>query len=110
MSRSTDDISTSWRTSDAAIFEVLDCARIATLITRSPMRSRSVVDFRLESNWRARASLTRVMAAGKRSSIWRSIWSSSCSQSLMARKAMREELEEDATEVEAGKSGLNYVK
>ena len=56
------------------------------------MRSRSVVDFRLESNWRARASFTRVMAAGKRSSIWRSIRSSSCSQSLMARKAMREEL------------------
>ena len=71
---------------------VRDCARIATLMTRSPMRSRSVVDFRLESNWRARASLTRVMAAGRRSSIWRSIWSSSFSQSLMARNAMREEL------------------
>ena len=49
MSRRTADISTSWRTSEAGIFEVRACTRMATLITRSPMRSRSVVDFRLES-------------------------------------------------------------
>src|SRR6476646_9725665 len=55
------------------------------------MRSRSVTDFRLESSCRARASLTRVIAAGKRSSICRSMTSSSFSHSLMARKAMREE-------------------
>jgi hypothetical protein len=59
----------SCRTSDAAIFAVRDCTRSATLIIRSPIRSRSVVHFRLVSNWRARASFTRVMAAGKRSSM-----------------------------------------
>ncbi len=46
MSRNTDDISTSWRTSDADILEVRACTRMATLMTRSPMRSRSVVDFK----------------------------------------------------------------
>src|ERR1700727_1162463 len=56
------------------------------------MRSRSVVQRRLASNWRARASSTRVMAAGRRPSIWRSIRASSFSQSLMARNAMREEV------------------
>src|SRR5215472_14854999 len=91
MSRRTVDISTSWRVSEAGIFAVRACTRRATLITRSPIRSRSVVDLRLESNWRARDSLTRVIASGRRSSICRSIRSSSFSQSLMARKAMREE-------------------
>src|ERR1700686_2475792 len=54
------------------------------------MRSRSVMNFRQASNSRALASVTRVMASGSCSSILRSIWSSSFSQSLMARKARRE--------------------
>ena len=91
MSRSTAAISTSWRESDAGIFALRAWTRKATLITRSPIRSRSVVDLSVESSWRARDSFTRVMAWGRRSSIWRSIRSSSFSQSLMARKAMREE-------------------
>src|SRR5271165_3029477 len=57
MSRSTVDISTNWRTSEPAIFEVRACTRMATLITRSPIRSRSVVDFRLESNGQALVDL-----------------------------------------------------
>src|SRR5579859_2091355 len=109
MSRRLDDISTSWRTSAAGIFDVLDCTRIATLITRSPMRSRSVVDFRLESNWRARASFTRVMAAGNCSSIWRSIRSSSCSHSLMARKAMRDELVSRSRTLNAASRAIRHA-
>src|ERR1700675_2941889 len=54
------------------------------------MRSRSVMNFRQASNSRALASVTRVMASGSCSSILRSIWSSSFSQSLMARNASRE--------------------
>src|ERR1700686_4266135 len=54
------------------------------------MRSRSVMNFRQASNSRALASVTRVMASGSCSSILRSIWSSSFSQSLMARKARPE--------------------
>src|ERR1700674_2178932 len=48
------------------------------------------MNFRQASNSRALASVTRVIASGSCSSILRSIWSSSFSQSLMARKARRE--------------------
>ena len=109
MSRKTVDISTRSRASDAATFLGLDCDRSATLITKSPMRSRSVVDFRLESNWRARASFTRVIAAGNRSSIWRSIRSSSCSQSLMARNAMRDELVSRSRTLKAASRAMRHA-
>src|SRR5579871_885354 len=73
------------------------------------MRSRSVVDFKLESNRRARASFTRVMAAGSRSSMWRSMRSSSFSQSLMARKAMREELVSRSRTLKAASRAMRHA-
>src|SRR5271157_911794 len=48
------------------------------------------MNFRHASNSRALVSPTRVMASGSWSSILRSIWSSSFSQSLIARNARRE--------------------
>src|SRR6266478_5039893 len=48
------------------------------------------MNFKHASSCRALASPTRLIAPGRPSSIRRSIWSSSFSQSLIARKAMRE--------------------
>ena len=67
------------------------CSRFAADQSRSPIRSRSIINLRHASSSRASASLTAVMAPVMLSSTVRSMRSSSFSQSLTARKAIFDE-------------------